>query len=138
MGRFLLKLDEPPWHIARVPVGFACIPAWYILLGPEPAAVTLLPFFGGVLLASRVLPMVTRRVLPAPSAVRETWAARREKGRRYDSYQWQKLFAVGVGLALYVIVWREYRQAVIVLTLASLTAGLIATFISRRHSTLTT
>ena len=124
MERLIVKLDERPWHaVYRVGIGFAVIPACLLLFGVEPSIGTLVVFFFGVLIAVRVLPAVIRRVLPFSASARAVWARRRELGKKYDSYQWQKLFWIGLGLALYALLSREDHSGARLLTMGCLVTG---------------
>lgn len=124
MERLIVKLDERPWHAAyRVAVGSVITPAWLIVFDTEASGWNLLVFFFGTLLTLRVLPGVIRRALPFSTGVRAVWATRREMGKKYDSYQWQKLFWIGLGLAIYAVFSREHRADVLFLTIACLIAG---------------
>jgi hypothetical protein len=124
LERLIVKLDEHPWHaIFRVAIGLAITPAWLFLFGGTSPGSTLVLWFVGVLLALRVTPMLIRRSVPFSADARSVWAARREIGRKYDSYQWQKLFWIGLGLAGYSLLARERRSTVLVLTALCLISG---------------
>jgi hypothetical protein len=133
--RLLLLADEGPFHPLRIAVGFFLLPLWLFTTGPDPAGWTLLPFFLLVLGVIRLLPRILRPVLPVSQDVRELWAARREWGKKYDSYQWRKLFAVGIGLAIYVTAVRDNRPASAILTLVCLCAGSLGLIAWRRVRT---
>jgi hypothetical protein len=135
MERLIVKLDERPWHaVYRVALGSAIIPAWRLLFGAEPSRETLVVFFLGVLIALRVLPVVIRKALPFSASAREVWAKRREIGKKYDSYQWQKLFWIGLGLGVYVLLTREDRRAVLFLTMGCLIGGVAGVAAWNRRS----
>ena len=130
--RILLQLDEAPWHGLRLAAGFVVIPLWRLMMGPDSTQSSLVGFFLAVLVATRVLPMVIRRVMPFSADVREVWAARREWGKKHDSYQWQKLFAMGTGVVLYMVVSRDYRPEVALLAIGCLLPGVAGVMAWRR------
>lgn len=124
MERMLVNLDQSPWHaVYRIAIGLTLIPAWNVVFGNDPTLWALLMSFLGILLSLRVLPAVIRRVLPFSADVRKAWAVRRERGKRYDSYQWQKLFWIGVGLAAYACFANEQRPSIRFLTMFCLMVG---------------
>lgn len=97
--RFLLALDAPPWGaIARILLGLAILPAFRALSGGSDAAWITVIVFVGLLMALRIGPAVLRRVLPFSEKVRNLWFERRNMAKLYDSYQWQKLFWIGLGM----------------------------------------
>lgn len=49
----------------------------------------------------RLVPAVLRRIFPFSSEAKDLWFQRRNLGKRYDSYQWQKLFWLGLGMLPY-------------------------------------
>src|SRR5262249_54368603 len=101
--RALVRLDQPQWAaLPRIVFGYVLIPAQSWVTGNESISWTLIVFFVAVLAAVRLTTAVVREVLPFSAKLQETWAARRRLARRFDSYQWQKLFGIGLGLALHV------------------------------------
>ena len=36
------------------------------------------------------------------------WWNRRQLAKRYDSYQWRKLFWIGAGMAIYMVAYRDF------------------------------
>lgn len=101
----LVGLDAGlPARLFRVVVGFALSPALLWIRGDHESDWALVPFLLSVLLLFRLVPIFVRRLLPTSEAARRTWAARRQLAKRYDSYQWQKLFWIGVGLGLHIAV----------------------------------
>lgn len=85
----------------RVALGYLVGPTWLWLTGAKRVAWSLFPFFLVVLLALRLVPAVLRRVIPFAASLQAVWAGRRRLAKRFDSYQWQKLFWFGLGLLLY-------------------------------------
>ncbi len=102
--KLLLALDSfPLGAIWRVAVGFATFPFLEYLFGPRNSALLTAAGLLGVLLLLRILPALVRKLLPFSTEVKQVWLDRRSIGKRYDSYQWQKLFWIGIGLSLYIV-----------------------------------
>ena len=102
LEKSFLALESFPWGgIYRLVIGFLAPVAASFLLGDEGSGWALVPFLVGALLTLRVVPALFRKMMPFSDAAREVWAERRQMAKRYDSYQWRKLFWIGVGLALY-------------------------------------
>jgi len=98
----LVRLDQPPWSaLFGVAIGYAVVPVWLSVTNSHLPGWTLAPFLLVVLASIRVVPAVLRKVLPFDRAAQQTWAERRRLAKRYDSYQWRKLFWIGAGLSLY-------------------------------------
>lgn len=104
----MLRLDQyPVAAIWRMGIGFLMPVASKYLPVPFPI------FFLAILLALRIGPAILRRLMPVSGAVKEEWARRRQLAKNFDSYQWQKLFWIGLGMLLapksafseWVIVW---------------------------------
>jgi len=55
------------------------------------------------MLSLRIVPVFLRKLLPLSAEVKTIWAERRQLAKRYDSFQWQKLFFIGLGLAGYTL-----------------------------------
>jgi hypothetical protein len=129
----LLRVDEfPGAAVFRAVLGYLVVPAWSALIDQSGRQWTLIPFFLGVLLAVRVVPVVLRRILPFSATVRQTWAERRQLTKRFDSYQWQKLLWIGLGLIAYMLVSGRPFASLILLTSFCLVAGASGLWIWRR------
>jgi hypothetical protein len=119
----LIALDETPCaQLWRIILGYAVVPAWSKLSLSASAEWTLFPFFLGTLFAVRVVPAVLRKVVPFDAAVLATWTERRRQAKRFDSYQWRKLFWIGLGLAMYMV-FAEPSPAAVTLTIMCAAAG---------------
>ena len=79
----------------------------------------------GVLLALRVVPAVLRKILPLSGAARTILAERRQMSKRFDSYQWRKLFWIGIGLATFALQSGRRFPALLILTFACVLAGAV-------------
>jgi hypothetical protein len=91
-----------------------------------------LALFIGLLVALRVVPAVMRRVLPFSVEAKELWAKRRNIAKQHDSYQWQKLFWIGLGLLPYAVISDGLRNGELVVTLICLVCGSIGLLFWRR------
>jgi hypothetical protein len=54
------------------------------------------------LLALRAALVCVRALLPFSRHLQEAWFRERQQGKRFDSYQWSKLFWIGLGMAAYL------------------------------------
>jgi len=61
-----------------------------------------------VLFSLRIVPAVVRKLISFPSSANAIWSERRKIAKLYDSYQWQKLFFIGAGLACYTFLSRQW------------------------------
>jgi hypothetical protein len=131
--RFLINLDRWPWSaISRVALGLGITPVFCALSGGRDRVWTPLALFIGLLVALRVVPSVLRRVLPFSVEAKELWAERRRIAKRHDSYQWQKLFWIGLGLLPYAVIGDGLRNGELVVTLICLVGGGAGLFFWRR------
>ena len=123
-----LKLDQLPWGgIVRTILGLVLIPSYAFVSQGRFPAWGLLPFFLLVLVALRIAPLVFRKVLPFSEDAKSIWAARRRLAKFYDSYQWQKLFWIGLGFALYLVWVKEtdaYKNALVAVCVLGGAVGL--------------
>ena len=58
----------------------------------------IFPWFLSVLFAMRIVPVVFRKTMPFSDEVRTIWFDRRRLAKNYDSYQWRKLWWIGIGV----------------------------------------
>ena len=122
--RLLLAFDAPPWcQLWRIGLGYAIVPAWLRLTPPGAPRWTVFPFFVGALLAVRIVPAVIRRLIPFDGAVQATWRERRRLAKRFDSYQWQKLFWIALGLTIHMSLSANPFAVVATLTVICAVAG---------------
>ena len=92
----------------RIVIGFALIPTLSLVGLDVRSPWTLTLGLLTVLISLRIFPALIRKLLPLSAAVNAIWFERRQIAKRYDSYQWQKLFFVGVGLASYILASRAF------------------------------
>ena len=127
--QFLLNLDSGPWSaVSRVMLGLCIAPAFRALSGGNDELWIAFALFAGLLAALRVLPAVMRKVLPFSTETKDVWLQRRQIAKLHDSYQWQKLFWIGLGLLAYGIAdggLKAGEQVVMVVCLLGGAAGLL-------------
>lgn len=126
MGKLILRLETFPWNILyRVAIGYGVMPIAVFLHGVTPSLSQLLLVLLAILGLLRIVPGVLRRVMPVSRDVKAVWAARRVLARRHDSYQWQKLFGIGVGWAAYLFLHRRTSGAPVALAAACVVSGAV-------------
>jgi hypothetical protein len=122
--RFLVRLDSWPFDaILRAILGLAIVPVFRLLSGGHAQVWTLLALFVGLLICLRVGPAVVRHVLPFSDEAKKAWSERRNLAKQYDSYQWQKLFWIGLGLLPYNLLGEGPKDGELALTLICLFGG---------------
>ena len=127
--QFLVKFDSGAWGAAyRMALGF-CIPeALRLLSGGRDQIWLSLALFMGLLVALRVGPAILRMILPFSREAKDVWSQRRQIAKLHDSYQWQKLFWIGLGILAFGAAGgglRAGEQAVMLLCLVGGAAGLV-------------
>lgn len=126
MGKLILGLETLPWNILyRVVIGYGVMPVAIFFCGETPSVTRLLLVFLAILISLRIGPGVLRRVMPVSRDIKNVWAERRALAKRYDSYQWQKLFGIGVGWAAYLFLHRRTSGAPVALAAACVIAGAV-------------
>ncbi len=132
LERFLIGLDSWPWSaISRVGIGLGIPPVFRALSGGHDSVWSFLALFIGLLIGLRLFPVLLRLALPFSAETREIWAERRALGKRYDSYQWQKLFWIGLGLLPHVL-FGKARTAEFAATIICLIGGSLGLLIWRK------
>lgn len=122
----LAAIELSPWsEIYRTAVGFATIPLFTLVWDASGSSWALIPFLVLILFLTRVLPAAARVVIPFSHKVKHFWAERRRIAKRYDSYQWQKLFWIGAGLALYTALPGRFTLTRAVVAGACLVSGFL-------------
>jgi len=120
----VLALESFPLDILyRAAIGWSLMPAYLRFSSGERAEWKLFVLLLLVLVALRIVPGVLRRALPVSQAVKEVWAERRALARRYDSYQWRKLFGLGLGWLAQLVVSGENWSGARIMAGACLAAG---------------
>ena len=137
LERFLIGLDSGPWSaISRVALGLGIPPVFRALSGGRDSVWTSLAVFIGLLVALRVVPAVLRHALPFSVEAKRMWAERRNIAKLHDSYQWHKLFWIGLGIGLgllpYDVTGGGLRDSELVVTFISLLGGSVGLLFWRR------
>lgn len=129
----LLAAEQPPWSAAyRLLIGFALLPLFSRGFGKDAPAWELICFFAGILLGLRLAPAVVRHLFPFSKKTQEIWAWQRLLAKRHDSYQWRKLFWIGLGLALYSLLSGGFHIVSAAITVICLIGGGLGLFFWRR------
>jgi hypothetical protein len=122
--RILVALDGRPWSIvSRAALGFIAPPVFRVLSGDTNSILTSLILFIGLLAALRIVPMALRHSLPFSPEATAIWRERRQIAKQYDSYQWQKLFWIGLGLLPHAVIDGGLRNGELVVTFICLIGG---------------
>ena len=122
--RLLVRIEELPGEaLYRMAIGFVVLPAFSLVFGKHGGGWALGAFFAGLLFILKLLPAIGRRLLGFSSQIQAIWSARRQMAKRYDSYQWQKLFWLGLGLAADMAVSGDLRRSRVFLTAGCVVAG---------------
>jgi hypothetical protein len=79
--------------------------------------------FLALLAGLRVGPAVLRRLIRFSTEAKEIWTARRVLAKEYDSYAWQKLFWIGIGMLVFGAVGGGLRQGELAVMLLCLIGG---------------
>jgi hypothetical protein len=97
--RFAVGFDEVPWSaVWRAAVGSTIPPMVTLVAGNGNRTWIAIGLFLALLLLLRIGPLVLRRLVRFSGETLEIWASRRRRSKQYDSYQWQKLFWIGLGM----------------------------------------
>ncbi|MBX9651354.1 MAG: hypothetical protein K2X57_30315 [Xanthobacteraceae bacterium] len=131
--RYLVGLDTgASGAVCRVALGLCIPPVFRALSGPAHRSWVDLALFLALLIGVRLIPAVLRKLLPFSAEAKNIWSDRRQIAKLHDSYQWQKLFWVGVGLLLYAAVGGRLRTSETALTVICLIGGGAGLLIWRR------
>ena len=132
LERFLIHLDSRPWSaVWRVALGLSILPVFRVLSVGRGSVWIAPALFIGLLVALRVAPAVVRRVVPFSVDAQQTWKERRYIAKRHDSYQWQKLFWIGVGMLTYAVLGDVLGTGELVVTFSCLIGGSAGLFLWR-------
>ncbi|SDO77604.1 hypothetical protein [Afipia sp. GAS231] len=122
--RFLVDLDSgASGAVSRVALGLCIPPLFRALSGGADRIWIDLALFLALLIGLRVGPAVLRKALPFSAEAKQIWLDRRQIAKKYDCYQWQKLFWVGLGLLPYAAVSGGLRTGEWLLTAICLMGG---------------
>ena len=132
LERALLKIDAGAASIVvRSTYGFMTT-ALYDTLFPSASWIGLVAFLALAMFCLRIFGVALRRSIRFSDATLEAWAVQRKIGKYYDSYQWQKVTWIGLGLLLYVLTFAQARFDFLILSVACISAGAIGILTWRR------
>jgi len=124
MERVLFYLPRPPWNAAYlVPAGFLVFPIIHSFFGDHRSLWTVAIVFFGMLLVLRFTATLLRRMLPFSKDVLSAWSQTRLLAKQYDSFQLQKLFWLGVGIATHAVLSDRAQSAQIAWAASCLIVG---------------
>lgn len=134
--RFLVDFDSgSSGAVSRVALGLCIPPVFRALSGDADTVWIDLALFLTLLVGLRVVPAVLRKLLSFSTEAKQIWFDRRQIAKLHDSYQWQKLFWIGLGLFPYAAVNGSFRPGERVLTAFCLIGGGIGLVLWRRINT---
>ncbi|HBH78693.1 MAG TPA: hypothetical protein DDY39_02595 [Nitrospira sp.] len=122
--RCVVLLDQYPWSIGtRIGLGFITAYVLRQLCDNGQQVWYVIGSFLAILFLLRLGPAMVRRLVPFSKEAHLTWWERRQLAKRFDSYQWQKLFWMGIGMAGYAMLGRNVGNAIGVLVALCLLGG---------------
>ncbi len=122
--RLTLLLDQYPWSIGtRVGLGFITPYVLHQMCDNEQQFWCVNGLFVAILFLLRLGPALVRRLVPFSREAQLIWGERRQLAKRFDSYQWQKLFWMGIGMTGYAMVSGRVGNAVGTLIVFCLIGG---------------
>jgi len=129
----IFKIDEWPCQaLYRMALGFAIPWICVKLLSQDPAGSGMVAGFVAGLILIRAVPLVLRRVLPFSGELEGLWFQRRMLSKTYDSYQWRKMFWMGVGMTLFGIGFGSFLGAIRWLSVFCLLTGIVGIWMWNR------
>lgn len=133
--RCIVLLDQYPWSMAtRVMIGLITPPVLGQLCDDEQLVWCAAGSFLGILFLFRLGPAIVRRLLPFSKETHLIWAERRQLAKRFDSYQWQKLLWMGIGMAGYAVISGNIGNTIGTLIGFCLIGGGLGTLLSVRRN----
>jgi hypothetical protein len=122
--RLLVGAEQfPAGALYRMAIGFSMIPLFARCHGSNGSPWQFVLFFLCILFTLRLVPAILRHGLPFSREVQALWTHKRQLAKCYDSYQWRKVFWIGLGQAAYLALSSKSRTVEVALTLALLAAG---------------
>lgn len=133
LERFLVRLDSGPCAVvSRVVLGFAIVPAFRTIASGSDHVWIRFVLFVALLIGLRVIPALLRGVLPFSTETRSIWFQRRQIAKLYDSYQWQKLLWIGLGLLAFAALSGGLQTGELAITAFCLIGGAAGLVLWRR------
>lgn len=134
LEQLLLKLDRAPWNaVYRMALGFCILPVFRLLSGGSDRVWMTVALFVGLLIALRVGPALLRAVLPFSAETKGIWFQRRQIAKLHDSYQWQKLFWIGLGMLVFAVTGGGLETGEQILTAICLAGGAAGLLLWQRN-----
>ena len=134
LEKLLVNLECRPWAaLYRILVGVLLIPVYMAVTGGHLSDIWLVAFLFAILIALRIVPMVARRVVSFSKDAKAIWWHRRSLAKKFDSYQWQKLFWVGLGIFIYLGVRGNPARVSLYLAIACVVFGGLGLLFWIRH-----
>lgn len=126
--RCVVLLDQYPWNIGtRMGLGSVTPYVLHQMCDTEQPFWCVIGSFLAILFLLRLGPAVIRRLVPFSNEAQRIWGERRQLAKRFDSYQWQKLFWMGIGMAGYAMTWGNVGDAIGTLLVFCLISGGLGT-----------
>lgn len=129
LDRALLAVETFPWSaLYRAAIGYALIPLPIALTAEMDDSWVMVLWFLAVLGSLRLVPALIRKAWRFSPELSARWQERRMMAKRWDSYQWRKLFWIGIGLGAFIVSndrWTVPLTALAVFCFAGGTAGLV-------------
>ncbi len=110
------------------------LPLFPQLSAARDPGLSLVLWFICILFSLRLVPAVLRKVLPFSQEVTAVWAERRTMAKRFDSYQWRKLFWFGLGLSAYAVTSGHLGGVGAAVTVFCLIGGGLGSFVWKRRT----
>ena len=124
LEQLLIRLDSGAWSAAwRMTLGLCIPPVFRALLGGRDSILASMVLFIGLLAFLRLVPALLRGIVPFSIEAKKVWKERRFIAKRHDSYQWQKLFWIGLGLILYAIIGDRLKNGELAVAVVCLVGG---------------
>ena len=129
--QFLAHIELSPWHaLYRIGIGATIVPI-YVYLFDSSSHWQLILWFVCILISLRLIPAILRKVLPFSRSLKSIWSERRALAKRLDSYQWQKLLWIGIGMGGSDLILDQKSTISTALTVFCLLSGTIGLFVYR-------
>jgi hypothetical protein len=134
--QLLVSLTTPHWFaVYLLPCGFVIFPIYRVLFGANGPGWASFGVFLGVLILIRFGTAFFRRLLPVSEKIKAGWSRNRALAKRYDSYQWQKLFWVGCGIFAYAALFDGFGSLPLGFAAACVLAGGFAAWVWQKAKT---
>jgi hypothetical protein len=122
----LLQLDTfPASALYRAAIGFSVPLLMSRACEVRCADWFLVIFFILVFLILRIGPVILRKAIPFSDEALSIWFSRRQIAKKYDSYQWRKLFWIGFGLVMYMLYSHHISPSWVCISSISILCGAI-------------